>query len=168
MTSIAIKCPACNGDRTIATGINQYTCQYCGTSFINATQQPAATQTVVKTHCQYCGGEIVFGAQKCCHCGEWLVRPATSSQRPTYVQTGAQQYSSSKSRVVAALLALFLGGLGIHEFYLGKTGTGVAFLLITLLTSWLVFPVVIIGIICLIQAISYLCMSEQSFNEKYQ
>lgn len=32
---------------------------------------------------------------------------------------------SQKSRLVALLLCLFLGGLGIHRFYVGKIGTGI-------------------------------------------
>ena len=38
--------------------------------------------------------------------------------------------SSGKSKIAAGLLAIFLGGLGIHKFYLGYTVPGVIFLLI--------------------------------------
>lgn len=41
-----------------------------------------------------------------------------------------------KSKLVAILLALFLGGFGIHRFYLGHAGTGVALLLLTIFVSW--------------------------------
>ena len=36
---------------------------------------------------------------------------------------------STKSRLVALLLCFFLGGLGIHRFYVGKIGTGIVWLL---------------------------------------
>ena len=37
--------------------------------------------------------------------------------------------NSDKSRLVALLLCFFLGGLGVHRFYVGKIGTGVLQLL---------------------------------------
>ncbi|MDD2371479.1 MAG: TM2 domain-containing protein [Firmicutes bacterium] len=36
---------------------------------------------------------------------------------------------SSKSRLTALLLCIFVGVLGIHRFYVGKTGTGILWLL---------------------------------------
>jgi len=34
---------------------------------------------------------------------------------------------SIKNRWIALLLAIFLGGLGIHRFYVGKIGTGIIY-----------------------------------------
>lgn len=40
-----------------------------------------------------------------------------------------QDNKSPKSWVVALLLCFFLGGLGVHRFYVGKVGTGIVQLL---------------------------------------
>lgn len=50
---------------------------------------------------------------------------------------------TQKSAIVAAILGFFLGALGVHNFYLGRSGRGVAQLLITILSfgllSWISF-----------------------------
>jgi TM2 domain-containing membrane protein YozV len=54
---------------------------------------------------------------------------------------------SDKSRLITFLLAFFLGGLGIHRFYVGKTGSGVAMLLLTLLSPFTLFiSLIVVGI----------------------
>jgi len=64
-----------------------------------------------------------------------------------------------KSKVVAGVLAILLGGLGIHKFYLGKLGQGVLYLLF----SWTGIP----SIIGLIEGILYLFKSDEEFNRQY-
>ncbi len=53
-----------------------------------------------------------------------------------YGQQGMMQQvtKGSRSKIVTFLLAFFLGYLGIHNFYLGKTGLGITQLLLTVLT----------------------------------
>ncbi|MDB6026038.1 MAG: hypothetical protein JWM68_2261 [Verrucomicrobiales bacterium] len=43
-------------------------------------------------------------------------------------------YDPRKSRLVAGLLGVFLGGIGVHRFYLGYTGMGVAQIIVTFAT----------------------------------
>lgn len=64
-----------------------------------------------------------------------------------------------KNRIVAAVLALFLGGFGIHKFYLGRIGWGVIYLLF----CWTFIP----GIVAFIEFIIYLCTSDEDFARKY-
>jgi TM2 domain-containing membrane protein YozV len=49
-----------------------------------------------------------------------------------------------KSKVAAALFAIFLGCLGIHNFYLGYTGRAIAQLLITVLSCG--YGIIVTGI----------------------
>jgi TM2 domain-containing membrane protein YozV len=64
-----------------------------------------------------------------------------------------------KNKTTAAILAFFLGGLGIHRFYLGQGGKGILYLLF----CWTFIP----AIIAFIDFIVFLTMHEDSFNKKY-
>lgn len=64
-----------------------------------------------------------------------------------------------KNKVTAALLAFFLGGFGVHRFYLGQVGKGVLYLLF----CWTPIP----WIIAFIDFIVFLTTGEKSFNFKY-
>ncbi len=74
----------------------------------------------------------------------------------------------SKSKIVAALLALFLGMFGVHKFYLGRTRAG----LITLAcgtVGWILvgIPPAVVGILGLVEAIIYFTKSDAEFQQTY-
>lgn len=80
----------------------------------------------------------------------------------TYYQAAQQQPGydyAQKSKIVAGLLGLFLGGLGVHNFYLGYTGKAVAQLLLTLIGWVILIGPIISGIWALIESVLILCSS---------
>jgi TM2 domain-containing membrane protein YozV len=54
----------------------------------------------------------------------------------------AYGYPQPKSRLVAGLLGIFLGGLGIHRFYLGYTTIGIVQILLTVFVGIFTFGLV--------------------------
>lgn len=72
-------------------------------------------------NCNECNREVSDTAPRCPHCGY------TSGQY------------AGKSKSLAIVLALFLGGLGIHKFYLGKNGAGFLYLIF----CWTFIPVIL-------------------------
>jgi TM2 domain-containing membrane protein YozV len=75
--------------------------------------------------------------------------PLTTEQL-TLVETWVA--NDAKSTGVAYLLAIFLGGLGAHRFYLGRTGSGIAQLVLFIL-GWLTLAIVVGGVFLLIVGI---------------
>lgn len=92
--------------------------------------------------CRGCGKQLHNSAQACPHCGAAQSVPG-----------------AGKSRIAAALLALFLGGFGVHKFYLGKVGQGFLYLLF----CWTFIP----SAIAFVEFIIYLCSSDENFARKY-
>ena len=67
------------------------------------------------SYCHNCGQPTVPGAAVCTSCGSAL----------------SNVNANSKSKLTAGLLGIFLGGLGVHNFYLGYTGKAVAQILLS-------------------------------------
>lgn len=80
--------------------------------------------------CKNCGKEIPDGSTVCYECG--AAQNIPDSPRNT---NGVQTSTAAKSKIIAALLALLLGGWGIHDFYLGFNGKGIAKILLTCFTG---------------------------------
>jgi TM2 domain-containing membrane protein YozV/cold shock CspA family protein len=76
--------------------------------------------------------------------------------------------SGEKNKLVAGLLALFLGSFGIHKFYLGYKTSG-----FIMLGVWfgglilLAIPSIVIGVIAFIEGIIYLTSDDQKFYDTY-
>lgn len=68
---------------------------------------------------------------------------------------------SGKSRGVAALLAILLGGLGIQYFYLGKTTGGIIAIILSIVTCG------VFEIVWLIQGILMFTLTQPEFENKY-
>lgn len=66
-----------------------------------------------------------------------------------------------KNKLVAILLAFFLGSLGIHHFYLGSTTAGLIQLGATIITCGLA------GVLAFVEFILLIVMSEQEFDKRY-
>ncbi|WP_235535019.1 TM2 domain-containing protein [Sphingomonas sp. Leaf339] len=77
---------------------------------------------------------------------------------PIHVMT-----TNDRNKYVAAALAFLLGTLGIHRFYLGRKGSGIAMIVL----SCTVIGLVVTGPWALIDMIRYLMMSDTEFANRY-
>lgn len=76
--------------------------------------------------CSNCGNLVPEGANVCEKCGTPIIVDNKEVGKIQYPQPRAV---SDKSKTTAALLCFFIGGVGVHRFYVGKVGTGVVMLL---------------------------------------
>ena len=79
------------------------------------------------------------------------------------VPTAPAVSAGQKSKVAAGLLALLLGTLGVHKFYLGYPGTGIIYIVLSFTFIGLIFTVPA----SLIEGIIYLVKSDEDFDRIY-
>ena len=92
--------------------------------------------------------------------------------KSVYLAVGSSEGTGSKDKTTAGLFAIFLGGFGIHKFYLGYTGPGLVFLLtntIGFTVSWLLLftPNLLLYVIAVVEGIIYLTKSDEEFQQTY-
>ena len=107
--------------------------------------------------CVKCGKELEENQAFCANCG---TKVDGEAEEKTTVISGSDVVGE-KSRIAAGLLGIFLGALGIHNFYLGYTGKGVAQLLISVLSCGVLS--VVSGVWALIEAI--MIFTDKSYKD---
>ena len=118
--------------------------------------------------CPDCGRETQDQTKYCGFCGAEMNKPSSKKEKPiepevmdekdvkrTQTQKSNPQ-REPKSKLIAGLLAIFLGVFGIHNFYLGYTNRGVTQLLLTTVGSLLFVGPFIAWVLALIEAIQIL------------
>lgn len=128
-----------------------------------------------KIKCPYCGSYDVIknidGTFKCKDCGQDITpdlknqsaNVASNLLSSTISTVNNVANNGAKSRIVAALLAFFLGYLGAQYFYLGSVKKGV----VCILVSCTIIGLFITETWGVISGIRFLAMSNEDFNKKY-
>ncbi len=111
-----------------------YFCKNCGEPYMTDEAVMCVKCGVSKgqgsNYCHNCGKPVSSDAAVCLNCG------VANKQLPP---------ADAKSKIVAGLLAIFLGCYGVHNFYLGYTSRAVTQLVLTIVG--LILCCIIIGII---------------------
>lgn len=85
--------------------------------------------------CLECGVKAGEGNHFCANCGQPVAPNAAVCTHCGVAVTNAPA-DGAKRKLVTLLLAIFLGGFGAHNFYLGYTKNAVIQLVVSLLLSW--------------------------------
>ncbi|MEA2500143.1 MAG: hypothetical protein QOD01_254 [Actinomycetota bacterium] len=76
-----------------------------------------------------------------------------------WMPVAAPRPAGGKDRTTAGILAILLGGLGVHKFYLGQTLMGFIYLLF----CWTFIP----ELVALIEGIIFLTLPDDEFQSRY-
>ena len=101
--------------------------------------QPWPPEPSAQKFCKHCGGRIPADAVICTLCGRQVEETAQAAPNIVINNTNtnenvnnntmnAYMQTRARNKWVALLLCFFLGGIGAHKFYEGKTGMGVLYI----------------------------------------
>lgn len=95
--------------------------------------------------------------------------PQTAQQQAAAQQQYAQSFYGSKDHVAAGLLAIFLGWLGLHKFYLGYNTQGFILLGVSILGGLFTFTLAtwVVWIISFVEGVIYLSKNQTEFDQLY-
>lgn len=121
------------------------------------TKKPVVKKTqksADEKYCSTCAAIVHKDAEICPKCG---VRQQ-SAQQDTQKNLNGR---GLKSKTTAGILAILVGGLGVHKFYLGRVGIGLVYLFF----AWTFVP----ALIAFIEGLIYLTFSgtDAEFTAKY-
>lgn len=138
-------CPHCGAAQAAAIGPRAGAEPVTGGDLV-----PLAERAILvdQVFCRGCGKSIHKTAPMCPHCGAPQTAVMARGMAP-----------GQKSKTTAGILAIFLGGLGIHKFYLDEAGLGILYLLF----CWTFIP----ALVGLVEGVVYLSMSDERFARKY-
>ena len=118
--------------------------------------------------CPNCGRETQDQTKYCGFCGADMNKPSSKKDKPIEPEVMDEKdvkrkqsqsfnpQTEPKSKLVAGLLGVFVGGLGVHNFYLGYTNRGIQQLLLSTVGSLLIVGPFIAWIWAFIEAVQIL------------
>ena len=120
-------------------------------------------------YCTKCGAINDEAAQFCTTCQASLTPPIDTGYQPMQAvhpdaMTDWKAMGGDK-KIIAGILAIVLGSLGVHKFILGYTTEGVIMLLVTVLTCGILG--IAMSVVGIIEGIMYLTKSDEEFVRTY-
>lgn len=151
-------CPQCGKQYSTEERVNRVKCPYCGAEtdvVYNGPQPPQQPPYQQQGYQQQQQGYQQPPYQQ----------PQYAYQQPQSTGNIFDEGPSGKSRGLAGLLAILLGSLGVHYFYLGKSTGGIVFLLVAIFSCG--FLAAVTAIVSLIQGIMMFTCSQEEFERKW-
>jgi len=128
----------------------------------------AGDETTMSRYCTQCGAVNDDTAQFCSNCQAPLTPVNTGYQPMQAVNQGAMtdwKAMGGDKKIVAGILAILVGSLGVHKFILGYTTEGLIMLLVTVLTCGIAG--IVMSVVGIVEGIMYLTKSDEEFVRTY-